>query len=135
MFAAIPPLVGKIEFPMSIAEIVKSLLGTSRGPAGQSAQSASTRHWLSNPWHAVSVIPGRGACESAKQALRVRFLSKEAPRLPLAGCQSRSCQCRYRHHDDRRRSLRRASDVLASGRYWPGKERRSSGGRRSVDQP
>jgi hypothetical protein len=64
---------------------------------------------------------------------RVRFLSSEAPALPLAGCDARACTCRYRHHEDRRSSLRRAADVVSSGAYWAGQERRKSIGRRSTD--
>lgn len=36
-----------------------------------------------------------------------RFLSREAPRLPLAGCTMKYCRCRYVHYKDRRQRERR----------------------------
>ena len=85
-------------------------------------------HWISNPWHAVSVVPCKGACIVARQSTGMRFLSKEAPPLPFAGCTAPACTCRYR------RSLRRASDVMASAAHWGGRERREAPGRRLTDQ-
>ena len=38
-----------------------------------------------------------------------RFLSNEAPLLPLLGCMCTYCQCRYVHYDDRRERDRRNS--------------------------
>lgn len=56
----------------------------------------------SNPWHAVSIQPGAKRCEAATALLGRRFLSSEAPRLPLAACDEPACQCRFRKYDDRR---------------------------------
>ena len=55
-----------------------------------------------NPFHAVSIAPGPEACEAAQVRAGKRFLSREAPRLPLAECGNPECRCRYQHHDDRR---------------------------------
>jgi len=57
---------------------------------------------LSNPWHAVSIQPGVKRCEAVNELVGQRFLSKDAPRLPLAKCTEAECTCRYRHYDDRR---------------------------------
>lgn len=55
-----------------------------------------------SPWHAVAIQPGPKRCEAAHGLLGRRFLSREAPKLPLAGCDEAECSCRYRHHADRR---------------------------------
>jgi len=66
----------------------------------------------SEPWHAVTIV-GRGKCCSALDSYRgVRFLSGEAPRLPLAKCdRPQTCACTYRHYPDRRTEQRRDSDA------------------------
>jgi hypothetical protein len=90
-----------------------------------------------NPFHAVSIDVGPQACDAAKARIGVRFLSREAPRLPLADCGRTDCSCRYVHHDDRRSFARRISDnrdALPPAPY-SGPERRlpSSPGRRIQD--
>lgn len=91
------------------------------------------RH-IVNPYHAVSVAPGRRPCGAALQLSGVRFLSADAPRLPLDGCNAEKCECRYLHHEDRRaNNPRRRADVWGSGPSWMGIERRKARGRRSID--
>jgi hypothetical protein len=65
-------------------------------------------------YHAVTIAPGLRACEAAKAVARKRFLSAEAPDLPLQGCSCSTCACRYEHHDDRRNGQRRARDMGVS---------------------
>lgn len=68
-------------------------------------------------WHAVSVKPAAGACPAALSGKNRRWLSREAPMLPLPGCtRPDTCQCTYQHHDDRRSGGRRASEVDAFSR-------------------
>lgn len=68
-------------------------------------------------WHAVSVKPGPGACEAADSGTKRRWLSREAPQLPLPGCSWPSqCRCTYKHHEDRRAGGRRAEDLDAFAR-------------------
>ena len=57
---------------------------------------------ISKRWHAVTIEPRHQACEAAFKAAGVRYLSSEAPPLPLAGCDAVECKCRYRHYRDRR---------------------------------
>jgi hypothetical protein len=109
------------------------LIGQQRRVEPVAKTDTGRRHWITNPWHAVSVVPASGACDLARRAGRTRYLSTEAPTLPLKGCGMRTCTCRYRHHEDRRNSLRRHSDVIASGAYWAGRERRVARGRRATD--
>ena len=90
-----------------------------------------------NPYHAVSIIAGQHACEAAKERVGQRFLSREAPRLPLADCECTECRCRYVHHDDRRAFARRISDnhdeMPPSPYSGPERRTRSNPGRRIRD--
>jgi hypothetical protein len=55
-------------------------------------------------YHAVTIAQGRTACSGSIQLGDRRFLSKDAPPLPLPGCSRQVCRCRYIHHADRRRA-------------------------------
>ena len=57
-------------------------------------------------YHAVSIEPGRNCCHEARELKGKRFLSREAPTLPLRNCSSDNCLCRYEH--SRRPSRRTA---------------------------
>jgi hypothetical protein len=84
-------------------------------------------------WHAVSVIPKGASCEAAHTMRGKRFLSADAPRLPLVQCTSpKSCTCAYKHYEDRRGNPRRndeAGGLRKSAK--PGEERRISRDRRN----
>lgn len=118
---------------MSLAELIKSLFASPAHAPAPSRVRTARQHQVTNPWHAVSIVPNSQCCAKARGLMRVRFLSKEAPLLPLEGCDARDCTCHYRHHEDRRRQPRRAADVMASGRSWTGAERRRAAGRRNTD--
>ena len=81
-----------------------------------------------NSYHAVSIKPGPRCCQTAKTMSGVRFLSKQAPRLPLPQCDAASCECKYVHHEDRRSDDRRASDggPVKPGAPYSGPNRRKS---------
>jgi hypothetical protein len=89
-----------------------------------------------NPYHAVSVVPGQDACAEARALRGQRFLSREAPALPLTGCKSTQCTCRYEHHEDRRKGGRRARDLAVAIDGYEGEEQRdpSCRGRRNSDR-
>ncbi|HEY0939191.1 MAG TPA: hypothetical protein VGE08_03745 [Steroidobacter sp.] len=87
-----------------------------------------------NPYHAVSVLPGPDACAAAYRFSGQRFLSRQAPRLPLPSCDAEVCNCRFKHHKDRRAGPRRSSDVGMYTADFSGHERRRSRGRRAGDQ-
>lgn len=91
-------------------------------------------HKISNPYHAVSISCGFPACEAAKQLQGQRFLSAEAPLLPVSTCDVYQCKCRYQHHTDRRAGDRRDNSTWSPNkREWKGAERRAGGGRRITD--
>jgi hypothetical protein len=65
-----------------------------------------------------------------------RFLSREAPRLPLRDCDRPDCSCRYEHHEDRRRGPRRAREMGVAIDGYEGEEQREKlrRGRRKGDR-
>ena len=55
-----------------------------------------------NPYAGVMIRPCLEACAVATQQRGTRYLSTEAPTLPLPGCDTDECRCRYSYQDDRR---------------------------------
>ena len=87
-----------------------------------------------NPWSAVSIVCTSASCAAARALKGQRFLSADAPRLPVADCTSaETCPCVYRKHSDRRAGPRREVDASGLKRSSPSPERRSSRGRRTTD--
>jgi hypothetical protein len=86
-------------------------------------------------WHAVSIVSGPASCRAAQELRAIRFLSGEAPPLPLPGCRAgKECSCVYKHHEDRRAKSRRAEEVTGYRRPNPtSEERRKLRDRRSTD--
>jgi hypothetical protein len=84
-------------------------------------------------FRAVAIVPVASSCKPAKRLRGKRFLTREAPRIPLSTCPDpANCACRYRKYADRRADDRR--DIVSSGRWYTGVERRQSNGRRADDQ-
>ena len=86
-------------------------------------------------WNAVSIVGATASCEAARALKGKRFLSTEAPRLPLAGCtMPAACLCVYKKYPDRRAASRREEDKTGLRRPVAGEpERRAKRGRRSSD--
>jgi hypothetical protein len=108
----------------------------------QGSRSGAIEHVrVTNPWHAVAISTGVSCCQASVFLRQTRFLSSQAPPLPLQGCsQPRSCVCKYRHFSDRRSGPRRAmeSELFrnALSRHAVAafaQERRASRGRRATD--
>ena len=91
----------------------------------------------SNPFHAVSIQPTQEGCSAADAIKIQRFLSEDAPGLPLPDCSSPECRCKYVHYADRRdgaRDRRLAQDEASEeSEFWSLRERRLAGGRRQED--
>lgn len=108
----------------------KSLLGPKEPePVVEAPRKAPSR------FHAVAIVPGPQACAEARALVDQRFLSREAPSLPLKNCGTTECKCRYAHYDDRRKGNRRAYDLAVSIDGYEGNEQRqpSKRGRRQTD--
>ena len=105
---------------------------TKAPPSPKQAMAPVTRR---SPWHAVSIVSNAACCHEAMGLVGTRFLSQEAPGLPLAHCAMKAeCRCLYQHHVDRRELSRRTPDLWSPGRVsYHGEERRRQQGRRSTD--
>jgi hypothetical protein len=105
------------------------------GWSKSSNTSGSSLGSLRTAWYAVSIVPGRRHCKAVEFFVGQRWLSAQAPRFPVAGCGSRNCDCRYRHHEDRRANPRRQIDGGKSlPRPWTHSDRRvGKRGRRETD--
>jgi len=86
-------------------------------------------------WHAVSIVPGPRACEAAREMRGRRYLSREAPTLPLKKCDAHSCICRYEHFTDRRKGARRTVEmsVTIEGKVPTDRRAKYKRGRRKTD--
>ena len=106
-------------------------------------QGAAIQHiHVTNPWHAVGISTGVSCCKASVFLRDTRFLSSQAPPLPLQGCTlPKSCVCKYKHFSDRRSGPRRATESElfqnALSRHaaasWSSQERRGRRGRRATD--
>ena len=105
------------------------------GPAtAEPAKPAPVARKVSH--HAVSIAPGPRCCKEARELQGHRFLSREAPMLPLVSCDRTECTCRYEHHEDRRKGPRRARDMGVAVDGWVETDKRvgETRGRRKDDR-
>jgi len=74
---------------------------------------ARGRSFVVNLFHGVSIHSGSDcACTAVNTVSGVRYLSADAPMLPLDRCNTPgSCRCTYKHYQDRRSGSRRDSDI------------------------
>jgi hypothetical protein len=100
---------------------------------GKESPAPRTRRVTRQPWHAVTIAAPANACEAAQACNGKRFLSSEAPWLPLEGCDVKRCNCRYRHYEDRRGDSRRQGEKSAGAAAKESSNRRRSRGRRTTD--
>lgn len=85
-------------------------------------------------YQAIAIFRGTVCCSIARRFSEHRFLTREAPTLPLNGCtMPQRCECRYLKFKDRRGDSRRLDDFAAATRLYGLKERRGAKGRRSTD--
>ena len=112
----------------------RGLLGIAK-PAETPARAAPVKKKIT-AHHAVSILPGPRCCAEAKALRGHRFLSREAPVLPLKECGRSDCTCRYEHYEDRRGSSRRARDMGVAVDGWIEVDRRGQvkRGRRGTDR-
>lgn len=110
----------------------KSLFGLGREPE----PAVVPRKKPAQAHHAVAIVPGSRACGEVRKLVGQRFLSSEAPRLPLRNCDRPDCSCRYEHHEDRRRGPRRAREMGVAIDGYEGEEHREKlrRGRRKGDR-
>jgi len=92
----------------------------------------------SKAFTAVTVVPCPGACEAVLGFGEHRFLTAEAPILPLSDCGLSSCTCKYVYYDDRRdvsEERRQPYSIRTDLHSTTGeKEKRQRAGRRKSDK-
>jgi hypothetical protein len=105
-------------------------------PVAADKSSKPVAKKITQTFHAVSIQPGRLCCHEARALQGQRFLSREAPPLPLKNCTCESCTCLYQHHDDRRAGPRRARDMGVAIDGWIEVDQRVEigRGRRKIDK-
>ncbi|MBT8113591.1 MAG: hypothetical protein KJO47_07915 [Gammaproteobacteria bacterium] len=81
-----------------------------------------------SPYHCVEVKMPYDACEEVLKLHGKRFLSAEAPMLPVPGC-DQHCSCKFKHYNDRRLDDRRDA-FSSSGIHFSGENNRRLGGDR-----
>jgi hypothetical protein len=88
-----------------------------------------------SPFHSVEIRVTNDACQAAQNTNGERFLSAEAPPLPLSQCDRPDrCQCRYRHYEDRRGNSRRGAESDLPAQHDAERvEQRNLKGRRADD--
>jgi len=87
------------------------------------------------PYHSVTIKSLRSSCVTARALKDIRFLSREAPALPLEDCDVATCSCRYEHHTDRRGGPRRGAEMGAAKiPSMSGEEKRLERDRRSTSE-
>lgn len=83
----------------------------------------------------MSIVCTNSSCDAVQALKGQRFLSTDAPRLPLLECTSpETCSCVYRKYADRRTGPRREMDSSGLRRSSPNPERRRRRGRRKTDE-
>ena len=81
-------------------------------------------------FHCVEIKTSYDACEAVLKLHGKRFLSADAPMLPVAEC-DQPCKCTFKHYEDRRQDERR--DAFDSrGIHFSGEKNRRLGGDRRL---
>jgi hypothetical protein len=115
---------------------LRTLLGKTprEHPAKKPARSAKPKPPnAGGDYRAVSRAPSTRSCAAAKHAAGKRYLWRQAPRLPLAGCtMPTNCSCKFRKDADRRDGDRRLLGGTATNGWFADPQRRKHGGRRST---
>ncbi|MBT8085636.1 MAG: hypothetical protein HKN35_05050 [Woeseia sp.] len=121
-----------------IATAIAGLLLYARSRKREPSTLRAIPRDATNAFHAVSVRPGLSSCAAARTVNGTRFLSAEAPQLPLPDCDETTCTCRFAHHNDRRANDDRRSPFQTSAgitlTQTNGERRRKTDRRHSGDQ-
>lgn len=130
--------IGVAVFLKSRSDSTKSPKKTHRSKTKKSSSSNKPVTAASKTFTAVTIVPGPSACEAVLSFGDRRFLSGDAPILPLTDCGSPSCTCKYVHYedrrdvsDDRRQPFSMRTDLHTT---TGGEEKRQRAGRRGPDK-
>lgn len=123
-----------VVFALIMIVAIGVLIGFRRTSAKNLLPSNVHNDVPTHPYHCVAIRYRDGACAAVQRLSGQRFLSKDAPAIPLPACDAASCRCRYVHFEDRRQNDERRNlqpALLRVGGYG-GPERRSGGERRRL---
>jgi len=76
-------------------------LKRAKARSSSSRKTASSTSNREEKFRAVSIQTGPRACTAAKYLKDKKFLSAQAPELPLSRCDISDCKCKYVYHKDR----------------------------------
>jgi hypothetical protein len=110
---SLPVLILLVLLIVAVSVLVRYAMIARRDAAEEDDAVPETQEKKS--YHAVSIKVSRNACRAARDMAGHRFLSNEAPRLPLPKCDASECKCRFAHHKDRRAGRDRRSPFSVSG--------------------
>ncbi len=85
-------------------------------------------------FHAVAITPGAHSCAAVSGFENKRFLSAEAPQLPVSGCNCSQCSCHYQHFADRRSEEGDRRALYQNRDLFTATEKRHGRGRRASDK-
>jgi len=112
--------------------LLPARVGSNNGPTRDRRTSFGT----SNAFHAVSIQPAENACPAVESIKVQRFLSEEAPGLPLPDCNAVDCSCKYVHYADRRSGTRNRrlglTEEPGESEFWSLRDRRGAAGSDAV---
>ncbi|QLE84387.1 hypothetical protein FLM48_04360 [Shewanella sp. Scap07] len=74
----------------------------SRSALERLPSAATSSHASIHPYHSVAIESEQQCCDAAQKIKKQRFLSAEAPAIPLKECDKLDCHCHYQHFEDRR---------------------------------
>lgn len=69
-------------------------------------------------YSSVEIQADEDCCDQIKPFIGRRYLSVEAPKLPLAECNAKRCNCRYRHYADRRDDHERRDVITTASELY-----------------
>ncbi|MFA9419253.1 MAG: hypothetical protein ACERLB_03815 [Gammaproteobacteria bacterium] len=85
-----------------VVVVIWLLLKRFKANSSSTHKSASVTSKRKKEFGAVSIKTGPRACSAAKYLRGKRFISSQAPALPLSKCDISDCKCKYQYYTDRR---------------------------------
>lgn len=68
----------------------------------KSRKASATTDKAGKSYAGIAIKLCANACDAAKELEKTRYLSGQAPLLPLTDCNQPNCACKYVHYSDRR---------------------------------
>jgi len=109
LFAAI---IGLMAYRIRTAGIGYVSTGHLFSPIKPSARPDNRPAVQRKDFRAVSIECGTNACGAARRLEGKRALHAQIPQVPLSQCDAESCECRYKHYNDRRSDEDRRMEYL-----------------------